>query len=233
VSGGARGAHMHDSTRVIWRLVRDAGKAGIALDELVARQPLGRQETRSRLQTLTRSGYCTRKDGDGGFTWFEGEHCVPGEEPGGDDDTDDGFPPPAPAPKGPPAGVPSCVWDLGKVPALSADATPLATAKRPDAVPPAPPPAPLPNLRRLREELTPGVTLKDGTRLTVVPGRPPAPEQAKPRFELHSDGCFLIDPAGDGTEPITLQPTVTRAMFRWLDQLAGLSLQRLAGGEQA
>jgi hypothetical protein len=147
VSGGARGAHMHDSTRVIWRLVRDAGKAGIALDELVARQPLGRQETRSRLQTLTRSGYCTRKDGDGGFTWFEGEHCVPGEEPGGDDDADDGFPPPAPAPKGPPPGVPSCVWDLGKVPALSADATPLATAKRPDAVPPAPPPAPLPVAR--------------------------------------------------------------------------------------
>ena len=138
----------------------------------------------------------------------------------------------AKTPKGVPPGVPNSVFHMGQ---LSAEA----------AAAPAPTPA---SVMRLGDSFD-GLEARgyhvprfDGEPARAGPGpwrdppKPTAPqgEVFKPRtphFELHSDGVLVIDPAGDGTDPITLPPTLTRHLFRWLDCIGGLQLSRLVATE--
>lgn len=59
--------------------------------------------------------------------------------------------------------------------------------------------------------------------------RPASTAPAAPVFSLDSQGTFTIE-TPDLEQPVALPPRVTRAMFRWLDQLAGLDLERLVAG---
>jgi hypothetical protein len=140
-------------------------------------------------------------------------------------------------PQGVPPGVPNSVFDLGRtlcggksagLPEAAAEAAPVAaptSAPAPAALSAAqraglpwnqPAQLDIPTLGKLPAHLTPR-----------KPAAPPDAAPPEPRFELHSDGVLLIDPAGDGAEPIALHPTVTRHLFRWLDRIGGLRLSRL------
>lgn len=58
-----------------------------------------------------------------------------------------------------------------------------------------------------------------------LPERASAPYE--PHFALHSDGTFEIhDQDPQLSDPIVLQPSTTRALFRWLDHLGGTHLSR-------
>lgn len=224
---------MHAQTREVLRMIATVGDVGILRTDLRQHFPndgsLGK-----RLENLVENGYVIKrgKYNDSRFFATSKRADAAAATPAGDD-------PEAlmraearsKTPQGVPPGVPSSIFHLGQMHAAAAGAR-EAEAAPPAATSPAVAAAPaaagpfsveplrIPTLRPLREQLE-----------RRAAAAPPAEGQlfkpATPHFELHSDGVLVIDPAGDGTEPISLPPTLTRHLFRWLDQLSGLHLSRL------
>lgn len=79
-----------------------------------------------------------------------------------------------------------------------------------------------------REPLRDGVGMRTvgyGVDIDAAHHAPQARTKPEARFSLCSDGVFTIE-HGDA-EPISLPPSVTREMFRWLDRLGGLDLSHV------
>lgn len=70
-----------------------------------------------------------------------------------------------------------------------------------------------------------GVNIDAPTAERVFGTRAAAQQQQAARFSLCSDGVFTIE-HGD-TDPISLPPSVTRQMFRWLDRIGGMQLTQM------
>lgn len=231
---------MHAQTREVLRMISAVGDVGILRTDLRQHFPndgsLGK-----RLDNLVENGYVIKRGKYNDSRFFAtskraDEADAAAATPAGDD-------PEAlmraearsKTPQGVPPGVPSSIFHLGQMHAAAAGAReaeaapPAATAPAVAAAPAAAGPfsvAPLviPTFQPQREA---------PARATAAPP-PPAGTVFKPltpHFELHSDGVLVIDPAGDGTEPISLPPTLTRHLFRWLDQLSGLHLSRLVAAD--
>lgn len=219
---------MHPLARKLVQTIAAAGKDGMSRAAIDSALPEDDQRYK-RLANLVTLGYL-RKDGRYSKACFVATGKQP-PECDGKWDAEDLMRAEArdKTPKGVPPGVPNSVFHMGQLAGGVAAGNPSTTegaeAFKPStgailAVPQWNAPQPSARIEPdTREYVVPVIS-----ELKVAPKPAPA---AEPRFELHSDGVLLIDPAGDGTEPIALQPTVTRRLFRWLDQIGGLRLSRL------
>lgn len=205
---------MQPQTVEVWRKVKAAGAAGIDMAALKAAMP-GCADVSKRVTNLRGMGYIKPLT-DAKHPHYVVTTKVPAAALEDDDAEADDTATEAEwkatvrskTPQGVPPGVPNSVFHLGQMHGAEAGAPVLGERPR--------------TLIGEEGEILIPVLRPPKSAATEAPA--PAPE---PRFELHSDGVLLIDPAGDGTEPIALQPSVTRRLFRWLDQLGGLQLTRL------
>ncbi len=239
------GGNMHPFTLQLWQRLHAAGAEGLLRTELREEFP-GRDDLAKRLANLVTLGYVLQQGKYNEARFTATTKVPPSATKAADEaaarkaeDPEDAMRREARSktPQGVPAGVPNSVFDLGRtlcggksagLPEAAAEAAPVA------APPSAPAPAALSAAQRA------GLPWNQPAQLDIptlgklpahlTPRKPAAPPDAappEPRFELHSDGVLLIDPAGDGTEPIALHPTVTRHLFRWLDRIGGLQLSRV------
>lgn len=228
---------MHPFTRELWQRLHAAGPDGMLRSELRAAYP-DRDDIAGRLGNLVTLNYA-RQVGKYKDARFIATGKVPSTPAAGASAEDPEAQLKAEAlaktPQGVPPGVPNSVFDLGRTlcgidlqraaevaePEAAPTAAPAAAAP-PAAGPWSMPPLEIPTLKPLREQLQARQPAEHDRSMGG-----PVRKAPTPRFELHSEGSLLIDPSGDGVEPITLTPTVTRHLFRWLDCIGGLQLNRL------
>jgi hypothetical protein len=237
------GRVMHASTVDVWKLIQQAGPNGLSMDEIKAALPnltdVPKRVTNLRGMSYIRPTSAEKRPRYAVTSKVPLAAIASGKALEDDASVEAELRAEArsKAVHGVPPGVPSSIFHLGQMHATSASAEPTAAdvAKAAPA-PAAPAPAPagpfslprleIPTLKPLRAQLQ--------ARQPAEPDRSmggPVRQAPTPRFELHSDDALLIDPAGDGAEPITLTPTVTRHLFRWLDRIGGLQLSRLVASD--
>ncbi len=245
---GAAVSRMHPLTRQALAAIQAAGPQGILREDLKAKITVDSVLSK-RLDNLIFHGYVI-KQGKHNKARFIATGKVPSDATAADAEAaiDGGDPEAAmradalrKTPKGVPPGVPNSVFALGAVlngattSAAAAEAAGAALLAEPAPAPKRelgttaafpwnqPPKLDIPTLGQLPGHLVPR---KPAAEPEGVLPKPPTP-----RFELHSDGVLVIDPAGDGIEPIALPPTLTRQFFRWLDRIGGLQLSQLLEDE--
>lgn len=227
---------MHADTVAVWKLIKEAGTTGLLMDEIKAALPQI-PDVPKRVTNLRGMSYI-RPTSDDKRPRYAATSKVPlAAIEAGDDDADDDEAETeaiaraearSKAPRGVPPGVPSSVFHLAQL-------TAGAAAADDDVAQPRSVTTREQHHQADREYFVPRFQPEPLSRGAGPWGDAPvAPtpqgqvfKPATPHFELHSDGVLVIDAAGDGTEPISLPPTLTRHLFRWLDQLSGLHLSRL------
>ena len=222
---------MHPQTLDLYCAVAAHMPEGISSEALRAQlHDIPAAKVTGRLSNLSVQGYL-KAEGMGRGTLWRTTQLVPKAfmqraTADADDSTDALFKVPPP-PSGVPRGVANSVFALGSMMAGAVGSATetvgdvLAEAGATVAAVTAPAAAPKPAHAPAAEPASaaPG--------LGWVAAQEVARADSQPRFELHSEGILVIDPAGDGAEPIALTPTVTRALFRWLDRIGGLQLADL------